>query len=94
MHGVPEEKWLPVVDSAVSAGREVFFLTSGAADIRRLGSFLVSLRRSGGVSEYAVHVGFQLSYPDEVVKTLTPEECMEIDGQGLWCGMLIPKKGN
>ena len=94
MHGVPEEKWLPAVDSAVSAGREVFFLTSGAADIRRLGSFLVSLRRSGGVSEYAVHVGFQLSYPDEVVKTLTPEECMEIDGQGLWCGMLIPKKGN
>jgi len=94
MHGVPEEKWLPSVNSAVEEGREVFFLTSGAADIRRLGSILVSHMRSGGAMEYAVHVGFQLSYPDEVVKTLTPEECLTIDGKGLWCGMLVPKKGN
>jgi len=98
MHGVSEQEWLPAVKSAVEAGRETFFLTSGAADIRRLGGILVSLRQSShgakNVPEYDVHVGYQLSYPDEAVKTLTPEECLEIDGAGLWCGMLIPKKGN
>lgn len=107
MHGVSEQEWLPAMKTAVKAGREIFFLTSGAADIRRLGSVLVSLGQSPSmaknapeiaempeaVPEYDVHLGYQLSYPDEVVKTLTPEECVEVDGAGLWCGMLIPKKG-
>lgn len=107
MHGVSEQEWLPAMKTAVEAGREIFFLTSGAADIRRLGSVLVSLGQSPSraknvpemaempeaVPEYDVHLGYQLSYPDEVVKTLTPEECVEVDGAGLWCGMLIPKKG-
>ena len=67
------------------------------ADIRRLGSFLVSFRGEPEMSdmpEYTVFAGYQLSYPDEAVKNLTPEECAEVDGAGLWCGMLIPKKGN
>ena len=107
MHGVSEQEWLPSMKTAVEAGREIFFLTSGAADIRRLGSFLMSLGQSPSMAknapeiaemaktvlEYDVHLGYQLSYPDEVVKTLTPEECVEVDGAGLWCGMLIPKKG-
>ncbi len=97
MHGVSEQEWLPAVRSAVQAGREIFFLTSGVADIRRLGSFLVSFRGEPEMSdmpEYTVFAGYQLSYPDEAVKNLTPEECAEVDGAGLWCGMLIPKKGN
>ncbi len=94
MHGVPESEWLPALESYVKSGRAVFFLTSGAADIRRIGDVLVSLRKSLGqnstMPEYTVYAGYQLSYPDEKILSLKPEECADAAGSGLCSGFLVP----
>ena len=93
MHGVPEDEWRPALESYVKSGRTVFFLTSGAEDIRRIGSALVSfrqsLRESSTMPEYTVYAGYRLSYPDEKILSLTPEECANADGSGLCSGFLV-----
>ena len=94
MHGVSEYEWLPALESYVKSGRTVFFLTSGAEDIRRIGSALVSfrqfLREASTMLEYTVYAGFRLSYPDEKILSLTPEECADAAGSGLCSGFLVP----
>ena len=69
-------------------------LTSGAMDIRRIGSILASLRGEPEMSkmiEYTVFAGYQLSYPDEKIVRLTMEECADADEKGLCSGMIVPK---
>ena len=94
MHGVPESEWLPALESYVKSGRTVFFLTAGAEDIRRIGAVLVSLRQSlrqtSAMTEYTVYAGYQLSYPDEKLLSLKPEECGDAAGSGLCSGFLVP----
>ena len=94
LHGVPETEWLPVLKNHVKSARTVFFLTSGAMDIRRIGSILASLRGEPEMSkmiEYTVFAGYQLSYPDEKIVRLTMEECADADEKGLCSGMIVPK---
>ncbi len=94
LHGVPESEWLPALKNHVKSARTVFFLTSGAADIRRIGSIFASLRGEPEMSEmieYTVFAGYQLSYPDEKIVRLTMEECADADEKGLCSGMLVPK---
>ena len=42
------------------------------------------------VPEYTVFAGYQLSYPDEKIVKLTPEECADAAGSGLCSGFLVP----
>ena len=94
MHGVPEDEWRPALENYVKSVRTVFFLTSGSSDIRLIGNVLVSLRQSlwqtSAMPEYTVYAGYQLSYPDEKILSLTPEECADAAGSGLCSGFLVP----
>ncbi|MCR4939186.1 MAG: precorrin-6A reductase [Treponemataceae bacterium] len=90
MHGLAESDWLPLLQTYVKAGRDVFFLTSGAADVRRLGELASHFIKSGMMTSCRIFLGYQLSYPDERIKILSPEECLEEDGKGLYSGILIP----
>ena len=53
---------------------------SGASDVRALGQLLVN----AGLEQCIVTAGYHLSYPDQQILTLTPEECTAISKEGLY----------
>ena len=59
---------------------KTFVLLSGDKDIRRLGCLL----NDNNLSKCKVTVGYQLSYPEETVCTLTPDECLAVYQKGLY----------
>lgn len=90
LHGVKEQYWLPELTGFLKDGRDVFFLTSGPADVARLGEIAVSLVSSGAISDYEMLLGHQLSYGNEKIYRLKPAECSSIVEPGLYCGFLVP----
>ena len=59
---------------------KTFLLMSGVKDVHKLGTLLLE----SGLSRCEVSVGYQLSYEEEKIIRLTPEECPELDGEGLY----------
>ena len=76
MHG----KKLNRLSATVESHEKVFLLTSGSEDIRKIGRLLAE----AGLTDCEVTVGYQLSYPEESIQILTPEQCEEITGEGLY----------
>ena len=60
--------------------KKLFLLMSGASDVRALGQLLVN----AGLEQCIVTAGYHLSYPDQQILTLTPEECTAISKEGLY----------
>ncbi|MFR8426277.1 MAG: precorrin-6Y C5,15-methyltransferase (decarboxylating) subunit CbiT [Roseburia inulinivorans] len=67
---------------------KVFVITSGVLDVREIGKRLIEC----GLKETTVTVGYALSYPAEQIKTLSPEECMQLTDEGLYT-CLIQNQG-
>lgn len=63
---------------------KTFLLTSGAKDIRALGELLIE----HGLENCMVIAGYQLSYPEQQMISLTAEECCHFHKEGL-CTCLI-----
>lgn len=76
MHG----KKLNRLSTTVESHEKVFLLTSGSEDIRKIGRSLAE----AGLTDCEVTVGYQLSYPEESIRILTPEQCEKITGEGLY----------
>ena len=76
MHG----KKLNRLSATVESHEKVFLLTSGSEDIRKIGRLLAE----AGLTDCEVIVGYQLSYPEESIRTLTPEQCEKITVEGLY----------
>lgn len=76
MHG----KKLNRLSTTVESHEKVFLLTSGSEDIRKIGRSLAE----AGLTDCEVTVGYQLSYPEESIRILTPGQCEEIAGEGLY----------
>lgn len=76
MHG----KKLNRLSTTVESHEKVFLLTSGSEDIRKIGRLLAE----AGLTDCEVIVGYQLSYPEENIRILTPEQCEKITGEGLY----------
>lgn len=68
----------------VKTHRKVFALTSGAADMRRIGEGLLSC----GLTGVTVTAGFALSCPEEKILTLTPRESAGLAEEGLYTCLL------
>ena len=66
----------------------MFVITSGVSDVREIGKRLIEC----GLKETTVTVGYALSYPAEQIKTLSPEECMQLTDEGLYT-CLIQNQG-
>ena len=64
----------------LAASGKIFLLVSGAKDMRDVG---VNLQKSG-LTGISLVVGYQLSYEEEWIKTMTPKECMQIEKEGLY----------
>lgn len=76
MHG----KKLNRLSATVESHEKVFLLTSGSEDIRKIGHLLAE----AGLTDCEVIVGYQLSYPEESIRILTPGQCEEITEEGLY----------
>ena len=69
MHG----KRLYQLGTCVRQREKTFLLTSGREDIEEIGRILTEAE----LADCKVTAGYQLSYPEEKVITLTPQQCME-----------------
>lgn len=91
-HGVAQENWLADLSSAVCSGAVVFFITSGAEDVQNIARRLLAIKKKNpAICDYIVQLGYQLSYADEKLYSLSLESCLEITQKGLYSGFLIPK---
>ena len=76
MHG----KKLNHLPTTVVSHEKTFLLTSGSEDIRKIGRMLTEM----GLTDCEVIVGYQLSYPEENIRILMPEQCVEVTEEGLY----------
>lgn len=84
MHG----KELPNLAKKIRMGKKIFLLMSGLKDIHKLGKLLLD----AGLIECTVVAGYQLSYPEQRIMELKPEECMKLQEDGLYtCCIKNPK---
>ena len=76
MHG----KELPDLAKKIRKGKRLFLLMSGLKDVHKLGKLLLN----AGLTECTVTAGYQLSYPEQRIMELRPEECMQLQEDGLY----------
>lgn len=79
IHGIE----LPNLAARISRAEKTFLLMSGVSDVNALGHLLEEDRQYG-LSSCKVIAGYQLTYPEERILELTPEECMELTKEGLY----------
>lgn len=65
--------------------KKAFVLVSGVEDIKRIGQQLIE----AGLFTCKVLIGYQLSYPDEEILTLTPQECTACEKKGLYICLIL-----
>ena len=70
--------------TSVRHRERTFLLLSGAKDVRRLGEVLLAK----GLDNCSVVLGYQLSYPEESVRTLSPAQCRSVEEEGLYIAMI------
>ncbi len=83
MHG----KEVPELAEKIRTNAKVFLLMSGASDLQALGELLIR----EGLTDCVVTAGYQLSYPEQEIRTLMPQECLGSHREGLYtCFILNP----
>ena len=76
MHG----KKVCQLAATVRKQKKTFLLTSGCGDIQQIGRMLVE----AGLTDCEVILGYQLSYPEETIRILKPEQCGNVMEEGLY----------
>ena len=71
--------------SSVRHNGKTFVLLSGADDVRLMGDMLVE----NGLSNVCIILGYQMSYPDEIVGTIRAEDCDKVTEPGLYTAIVI-----
>lgn len=104
-HGVDEKIWKPELQSALEemadkeqavlnereeSQKSIFFLTSGAEDVQKIGEIVYSMENNRHLHNlFKIILGFNLSYQDEKILELTAEECGKTSGKGLYSGFIL-----
>ncbi len=83
IHGVK----LSNIASRLSHHAKTFMLMSGVKDVNMLGQIL-NKDEKYGLQNSIITVGYQLSYPDEKIMQLSPQECMQLQPEGLYICMI------
>ena len=81
MHG----KEVPDLAQKIRTNAKVFLLMSGASDLQALGEMLIR----EGLTDCIVTAGYQLSYPEQEIRTLTPQECQSSHKEGLYTCLIF-----
>lgn len=84
LHGIEKEQWIPLLKESVKYNKKTFFITSGVEDIRLLGNILEK--------NCTIYLGYQLSYQEEQILRLTPEECTTLEREGLYTGVILSEE--
>ncbi len=87
LHGTEENVWLPKLSAALSEGRKIFLLTSGVKDVHKTGKLIQDFNKNAD-RRYKIAVGFQLSYGNESVRIIDPEDCLSFTEEGLYSILL------
>ena len=88
LHGISENVWKPKMQNALMNHEKIFFITGGLEDIYKIAKLILEIS-SENVLNCKLCLGFQLSYPEEKIFILSPEECFKIKENGLYCGFII-----
>lgn len=83
IHGVK----LSNIASRISQHSKTYMLMSGVKDVNMIGK-LFSQDEIYGLNNSTIIVGYQLSYPEEKIMSLSPEECMRLKQDGLYICMI------
>ena len=73
------------VPGAVRKEKKIFLILSGAADARKLGNDLMA----AGLPSVRLAFGYQLSYPEEWIRVLSPEESAKLSDEGLYACFIL-----
>ena len=87
LHGVAPDGWEALLLDSARHNGKTFFLTSGAADVRRVGKLLETVPNF--LASSRLWLGYNLSYPDEKVAEYAPENCKQITAPGLYVGAIL-----
>lgn len=88
LHGVDEKIWKEKLLKKVLSEEKVFLLTSGCADVQKVGDFLIE---NGLQNIYDIYLGYNLSYEDEEVKLINAKDCEKVVKSGLY-SLILSKK--
>lgn len=84
--------WERELQKEIQQHETLFLLVSGAKDIRTIGTLLDNQEQEyQGEDFYQIYVGYQLSYPEEEVRCLTPNQCSSVEKEGLYTVMIKHK---
>ena len=83
-HGADSE-WIGNLTETIRFSAKTFLLMSGKEDVQKLGRLLQNYH----LQNCTVLAGFQLSYPQEKVLTLTPEACEHVEETGLYICLIL-----
>ena len=85
IHGRSQEsKSIADLIRSVRSESKTFVLLSGDRDVRKLGSIL----NDNNLSHTIITLGYQLSYPEEKIFSITPDECQNISAKGLYIALV------
>lgn len=70
---------------SVRYNKKSFVLLSGSGDVGLMGRLLTE----NGLDHVQIILGFQLSYPEEIVGTIRPEDCGKVTEPGLYTAVVI-----
>ena len=73
-----------LTDSVRHNGK-TFVLLSGADDVKLLGELLIK----NGLNNSGIILGYQLSYPEEIVGMIRPADCVRVKEPGLYTAIVI-----
>lgn len=76
MHG----KELRNLAHRIKTSQKTFLLMSGVNDVNLLGTLLLDAK----LADCEIIVGYQLSYPNQQIQKLTPQECCALKAEGLY----------
>lgn len=80
-----DERALAELVRAVRHNENTFVLLSGPQDVRLLGEVL----SAGGLGHVNIILGYQLSYPEEIVGLISTEDCALVTEPGLYTAIVI-----
>ena len=83
LHGTEKKIWLPKLNESLSKEKKIFILTSGIKDVHEIGKLVYDYNESAG-KKYKVASGFQLSYENERVEIMEPQDCLSLNDNGLY----------
>lgn len=89
-HGVDAGEWAAKMLHGLRRHKKVFLLTSGDEDVRQIGTIL----ESANMEPERIWVGYQISYREERIFSLTVADCKTVFARGLYVIMIIPRQSD